>query len=212
MTDARLVALSLVTLAAALAAACGPQRVSGPTVPVRETVALLADSESGVVGRATVSNPSGSVNLTAEREATTVVTNRAPAPPRILSAAEVTQMFGSALSALPAPPRHFTLYFKFNADDLTDESRAMLPDILTTVKENAVPDVIVVGHTDTTGTTTANFELGMKRAIAVRDLLVQAGLESAAIAITSHGEGELLIQTADEAPEPRNRRVEISVR
>ena len=211
MTDARLVTL-LVTLAAAVAATCGPRHAAGPANPVRETIALLPDSDSGVVGRATVSNPSGSVNLTGAREATTVVTNRVPSTPRTLSEAEVSKMFGSALSALPAPPRHFTLYFKFNADELTDESRAMLPDILATVKQNAVPDVSVVGHTDTTGTTTANFELGMKRATAVRDLLVQAGLETAAIATTSHGESELLIPTADDVAEPRNRRVEISVR
>jgi outer membrane protein OmpA-like peptidoglycan-associated protein len=212
MKDETRIAVALVTLAAALASGCSLHRVFGRAHRVHETIVLLADSESGVVGRADVSNPSGSVELAAEREATDVVTQKSPGAVRTLSDADVARMFGGALSALPVAPRHFTLYFKFDTDELTDESRAMLPDILTAVKEHSVPDVIVVGHTDTSGTPAANFELGMKRATAVRDLLVQAGLASTAVEATSHGEGDLLIQTPDETPEQRNRRVEISVR
>jgi len=195
-----------------LASACGPQRVAGPSRPVRETIVLLPDADTGVVGRANVSNAAGSVDLSAQREATDVASQKAPGQVHTLNEADVSRLFGGALSALPAAPRHFTLYFKFDTDELTDESRAMLPDILSVVKQHSVPDVIVVGHTDTSGTPAANFELGMKRSTAVRDLLVQAGLESSAIAVTSHGEGDLLIKTPDETPEPRNRRVEISVR
>jgi outer membrane protein OmpA-like peptidoglycan-associated protein len=32
------------------------------------------------------------------------------------------------------------------------------------------------------------------------------------IEVASHGEGDLLVHTPDETPEPRNRRVDISVR
>ena len=46
----------------------------------------------------------------------------------------------------------------------------------------------------------------------VRALLVDAGLAASTIEVTSHGEGDLLIRTLDETPEPRNRRVEISVK
>jgi len=46
----------------------------------------------------------------------------------------------------------------------------------------------------------------------VRALLVAAGLDAALIDVTSHGESELQVQTADGTLEPRNRRVEISVR
>jgi outer membrane protein OmpA-like peptidoglycan-associated protein len=46
----------------------------------------------------------------------------------------------------------------------------------------------------------------------VRGLLVDAGLDAAVIDIASHGESELQVQTADGTREPRNRRVEISVR
>ena len=75
-----------------------------------------------------------------------------------------------------------------------------------------LPDLVIVGHTDTTGTPAANFDLGRERASMVRDLLVNAGLDAAVIDIASHGESELQVQTADETFEPRNRRAEMSVR
>ena len=43
-------------------------------------------------------------------------------------------------------------------------------------------------------------------------LFREAGLDPAFIELISHGEEELLVPTADEVAEPRNRRVEIAVR
>ena len=57
-----------------------------------------------------------------------------------------------------------------------------------------------------------NFELGLRRANAIRSRLVDAGVDPSLIEVTSHGEADLLVQTADEVPESRNRRVEIAVR
>jgi outer membrane protein OmpA-like peptidoglycan-associated protein len=48
--------------------------------------------------------------------------------------------------------------------------------------------------------------------MAIRSLLVDAGVAAALIEATSHGETDLLIKTADEVFEPRNRRVEVTVR
>ena len=43
------------------------------------------------------------------------------------------------------------LQFKFESDTLTDASAALVPEILAAVKTLAVPEVVVVGHTDTMG-------------------------------------------------------------
>ena len=129
-----------------------------------------------------------------------------------LSKGDVKTIFGDALAALPPSPRRFTLFFRFESDELTDESRALVPEILKTVKAHAVPDVVIVGHTDTMGTPQANFELGLKRAMMVKSLLVDAGLDAATLDVTSHGELDLLVKTRDETAEPRNRRVDIAVR
>ena len=129
-----------------------------------------------------------------------------------MSEADVTRLFGAALAALPPAPRHFTLHFQFESDALTGESTALVPEIHLTVKGLSVPEVIVVGHTDTMGDRRANLALGLKRAISVRDILVEAGLPESTIEVTSHGEADLLVKTPQNTPERRNRRVEITVR
>ena len=204
--------------AALLAAACASARApltpaAGAAEPGQAAlVVLLPDPETGVVGRAGVSNAHGAVDLDMPREYTRVTSTAAPSSPAILSEDEVQQAFGLALEGMPPAPEHFTLYFKFESEELTDESRRMLQDVLTAVKTRPVPDVIAVGHTDTTGQPRANVQLGLRRAIAVRTLLVTAGLTRKAIDVASHGEAELLVQTPDGVFEPRNRRVEITVR
>ena len=178
----------------------------------RTMAALLPDPESGVVGRATVSSLNGSVEL-AEARASTVVNGRAaPTPVKTLTEADARELFGDALSALPKAPEHFVLNFQFDSDELTPESKALLPQVLNAVKGHPVPEVQVIGHTDTVGTSASNITLGMKRAEMIRKQLVDIGLDPTLIEIVSHGEADLVVQTADEVPEPRNRRVEITVR
>jgi outer membrane protein OmpA-like peptidoglycan-associated protein len=213
MPSARRLASVPATLAASLALACGPQRVPAPSSPPQEQVMIvLLDAETGAVGRAVVSNPSGSTSLETARSVSTVTPGQAPSAASTLSEADIIRLFGDTLSALPPAPRHFTLNFRFESDELTPESRALLPQIVSAVKERPAPDVVVVGHTDRMGTPQANVALGLKRATAVRNLLVSAGLTASTIEATSHGEADPLIETPDETAEPRNRRVEIAVR
>ena len=211
MNSTRPLAVLLAPLAVTLTIACAPKRIAAPTHPEEALIVLLQDSDTASTGRASVRNRLGSAELAAERDAALVRANRSP---RVgtLSEPDVTQIFGDALSALPPVPRHFTLYFLFESDELTDESRALLPEIQNLVKERSIPEVVVVGHTDTMGTPQANYELGLKRATTVRDLLVAAGFDGSTIDVTSHGEGDPMVKTPDETPEPRNRRVEITVR
>lgn len=200
-------------LAAALEVACGGKHAA-PAQPATggTLVVLLPDSDTGVTGRAFLTNKSGTTDLNAARDSSSATRSSAPTAVTTMSEEEVQRLFGDALSALPPPPVHFTLYFKFESDELTDESRALLPQILNTVKDRSIPEVLVVGHTDTMGTPRANIELGLTRANAVQNMLVQVGLDPSTVEVRSHGETDLLVKTPDETAEPRNRRVEISVR
>src|SRR5580765_1192882 len=211
MRHARAVTILAALLAANLTTACASKTIDQPSRPGQALVVLLPDADGGA-GRAGVANPKGAVELDAVRESTQVVATKKPGSVRTMSDSEVQRIFGGALSALPPPPKHFVLYFQFDSEALTDESRNLFPEILRTVREHSVPDVVVVGHTDTMGTLAANAELGMRRATMVRNMLIDAGLDATTIEVTSHGEGDLLVVTADETPEPRNRRVEISVK
>ncbi|NOT28046.1 MAG: OmpA family protein [Acidobacteria bacterium] len=191
--------------------ACAKLAREEPQRPRQDLAALLSDAD-GSVGRARVSNTMGSVDLTEAGAATRISADQPPSPVVILSEADLQREFGDALAALPPVPQTFTLYFQFESDDLTPESKALLGRTLQAVKGRPVPDVLVVGHTDTTGAPGPNFQLALRRANAVRTLLLTAGLPDNAVAVASHGESQPLVPTPDDTYEPQNRRVLITVR
>jgi OOP family OmpA-OmpF porin len=160
-----------------------------------------------------VSNGAGTVELSTARASTVVLGKRtAPAAPVSLNDDDANRLFSGVLASLPPAPQHFIVNFEFDSDEPTAESRAMLPQILAVVKGRPFPEVLVIGHTDTVGTRASNITLGMRRAELIRKMLIETGLETMLIEIASHGEADLLVPTGDEVPEPRNRRVEITVR
>ena len=199
-------------LAWLVSAGCGPKRVVTTPDPSRVDVVLLADAENTKSSSVNVTAPSGSVSLTAPNETTSVVGNRPPTAPVKKDEGEIRREYGAVLAELPEAPRHFNLYFRVDTSDLTDESRAILPDVMSAVAARKVPEVTVLGHTDTTGTAPSNYQLGLQRAQTVRDLLLKAGLDASMIEVSSHGEADLLQSTPDNTAEPRNRRVEITIR
>jgi outer membrane protein OmpA-like peptidoglycan-associated protein len=212
MSHRRRIALLAATFAGFLSA-CGPQQVRTPGPdPKSATLVVLLPDADGTTGRATASNKLASAELVAARESTLVALNLPPSKVTLMSEADLQQQFGALLASLPPPAQHFILNFRFESDELTPESRALVPDILRAVKERPAPEVMVTGHTDTTGTPATNFDLGLKRATTVRALLAEAGLDLSSVEITSHGEAALLVKTADDTYEPRNRRVEITIR
>jgi outer membrane protein OmpA-like peptidoglycan-associated protein len=99
-----------------------------------------------------------------------------------------------------------------DAAELTGESRAKLPQVLRIIRERAPVDISVVGHTDTVGDKSYNYQLSFKRAQAVAALLSSEGVDPSILDIASHGKDNPLIPTGDQVPEPRNRRVEVTVR
>ncbi|MBP2683752.1 MAG: OmpA/MotB domain protein [Deltaproteobacteria bacterium] len=129
-----------------------------------------------------------------------------------MSGQEVQAIAGPALAALPKPPARFILYFYHDSVELTTKSEALLQKVLVTIRDRAPVDVSVVGHTDTVGKKEYNYDLSMKRARAVASILLANGVDPSVLDITSHGKDNPLVPTGDQVPEPRNRRVEITVR
>jgi outer membrane protein OmpA-like peptidoglycan-associated protein len=129
-----------------------------------------------------------------------------------LSRAEVDRTFGAALRSLPARPATFVLHFVLGTDELTDTSKEELNKVLAALRERPMPDVLVVGHTDTVGDETSNDRLSAQRAERVKGYLVGIGIPADRIGTAGRGQRELLIPSGDNVDEPRNRRVEIIVR
>jgi outer membrane protein OmpA-like peptidoglycan-associated protein len=129
-----------------------------------------------------------------------------------LSPDEVRAAFGPTLDALPPPPATFTLYFLEGRDEITPESRGELDKVIREIKSRPLPDIVVIGHTDTVGNADFNDKLSYARAERARDLLVSMGLPAERIVVAGRGKRELLVATDENVSEARNRRVEINVR
>lgn len=197
----------VVFFVSAVLAAC-----SAPQAPPQSVFVLMPD-DSGTVGSITVSNPQGSQTLGEAWQATAVADPAAsPAAPTILSADEVKARFHDALAVQPEPVRRFILYFQKGSKALTEESQALIPEVIATIRERRSVDTSVVGHTDTVGSNEANMRLSQERAAIIATILTDAGIDPTMLETSSHGERNLLVSTDDEVSEPRNRRVEITVR
>ena len=129
-----------------------------------------------------------------------------------LSPDEVKREFGGTLEALPGRPASFTLYFLEGKDELTPASRVELEKVFAELKRRPAPDIVVIGHTDTVGNLAFNDKLSLARAQRLREMMIELGIPSERIQAAGRGKRELLVATDDNTPEPRNRRVEISVR
>ena len=125
---------------------------------------------------------------------------------------EVQALFGPALAAQPSRPIRFTVQFVESKDELTEDSKAAVAAIFAEIAKRPVPDVLVVGHTDSVGSDQYNDALSRQRADVIRAGLIQNGIAPENILAVGRGKRELLVPTADGVAEPRNRRVEIVVR
>ena len=129
-----------------------------------------------------------------------------------LDEAQIREIFGPTIEALPGTPASFTLYFLEGKDELTDESKAQLENVFAELKRRPLPDIVVIGHTDSVGSLEFNDQLSRARADRMREMLIQMGLPADRIQAAGRGKREPLIPTDDNVSEPRNRRVEINVR
>lgn len=173
---------------------------------------ILLPSDDGRPSAIVVATKTGEQVLDRPYQMTSVTDgNAAPAPPTGVSPEEISHRYGTLLAGLPSPPEHFILYF-VNESTLTPDSQALLPDILRAVRTRHSTDISIIGHTDTSGSADYNYRLSRARAEEVATMLVAAGVTRETIQVDSHGEANLLIPTPDNTTEPRNRRVEVTVR
>ena len=193
-----------------LAAACATPSKSPP--PASRDIIVLLPDDQGKTGAIVVSSAGVERHLDRPGQSVTVEAGSPPGLPTAMPGQEVHAIAGPALAALPKPPARFILYFLHDSVTLTAESRALLQNVLVTIRDRAPVDVSVVGHTDTVGKKEYNYVLSMKRAKAVASILLGKGIEPSVLEITSHGKDNPLVPTGDQVPEPRNRRVEITVR
>jgi outer membrane protein OmpA-like peptidoglycan-associated protein len=176
----------------------------------RQSLFVVLPNPDGSSGAVTIEDGQKSVLLD-QPYAAGEVRGGVAAPVKV-DQAQVQQIFGNALAAQPILPSHFVLYFEKDSDTLTPESQRQYQAVFADIRRRPVYEVEVIGHTDTLGSPPHNQQLSMSRAEMIRDRLVHDGISPKSISVAGRGQLDLAVKTADQVAEPKNRRVEITVR
>jgi len=100
------------------------------------------------------------------------------------------------------------IYFAFDSNELTQESRQVLTEKAELLKANPGLNLLIEGHCDERGTNEYNLALGERRARAAYEFLVLMGVDSSKMSIISYGEEYPAVQGANEEAWSKNRRDE----
>ena len=103
------------------------------------------------------------------------------------------------------------MYFPFDKYILTPEAQAVVASAADYAKSGTPTSVVVVGHTDTSGSAAYNMRLSERRAKAVADAMVGLGVAQSTLAVDWKGKTDLAVQTPDGVKEPLNRRSTIDI-
>ena len=95
--------------------------------------------------------------------------------------------------------------------DIKPNMRPVLDRLASTLQQNPVTTVQIVGHTDSTGTDAINDPLSVNRAAAVRTYLSERGVAANRISIDGRGAHEPVADNATTAGRAQNRRVEVFI-
>ena len=198
--------LMLVTCALLLTACANP-----PPKPVVNELVVLLPQADGKTGAVVVAQGTREAVIDSAYASARSGPNAAPQAGRE-SAEDVRREFAATLDAMPPAAVSFTVYFLTGRDEFTEESKGEIKRMLDAMATRPSPEVTVIGHTDRVGNDRDNDRLSLQRAERVKVMLVERGVRAGSIIAAGRGERELLVPTADNVDEPRNRRVEISVR
>jgi peptidoglycan-associated lipoprotein len=185
--------------------------VSGCAGPKSYVVLLPKDGK--VSGEVTVTNAKGSQVLNRSWQKTEIAgADTRPGTPVQLDQKGAPSELSKVLATLPSQPTRFLLFFRLDSTELMPDSRLLLPEIVKSLQQRHPAQLSIVGHTDTVASESYNLQLGRLRAEAVLALLKSLGANPVLVDTVSKGKSEPLVRTPDQTLEPRNRRVEVTVR
>ena len=102
------------------------------------------------------------------------------------------------------------IFFDYDKDELKPEvTQFILPEVITEMIERPSLRILIEGHADEDGSEKYNLGLSMRRAKAVADFLINAGISANRIDIQALGKSAPVIKESDEDAKARNRRAVI---
>jgi outer membrane protein OmpA-like peptidoglycan-associated protein len=103
------------------------------------------------------------------------------------------------------------LLFDFDSDVVKGAAASNLTDLANSLKKYPDSDVLIVGHTDATGTDSYNWTLSERRASAARSYLTSQGVDPSRVRTSGRGESEPVASNDSAAGQAENRRVEVAI-
>lgn len=101
--------------------------------------------------------------------------------------------------------------FEYNKATLKKNAYRTLDKVIKIVKTQKEKEILIGGHTDSTGSDDFNLKLSKKRAEAVYKYFIRKGINKSKMETKGHGEKEPIAENITEKGRARNRRVEITI-
>ena len=93
--------------------------------------------------------------------------------------------------------KNVKVYFDYDKSDLRGDTLDALSKALYTLEHNEKADILITGNCDIRGSEKYNEKLGEKRALAVRDYVIQQGLPEDRVKILTRGKLDAMAPTND---------------
>jgi outer membrane protein OmpA-like peptidoglycan-associated protein len=103
------------------------------------------------------------------------------------------------------------LLYDFDSDRIRTESASNLRNLANSLGKYPNTDLLIVGHTDATGTDSYNQGLSERRAAAAANYLRTQGVAGDRLRTSGRGETEPIASNDTEAGQQANRRVEVAI-
>ncbi|MBA2689185.1 MAG: OmpA family protein [Burkholderiales bacterium] len=101
--------------------------------------------------------------------------------------------------------------FDTDRADIKPAFRSTLDKVASVLNENTATNIMIVGHTDSTGTSNHNQALSFNRANSTRTYLASRSVGAGRMAVDGRGESQPIASNDTSDGKARNRRVEIAI-
>lgn len=103
------------------------------------------------------------------------------------------------------------ILFPFDSETLLPAGRSNLQDLARSLQNYPGTEVLIVGHTDATGSDSYNMALSQRRAESAASYLAAQGISRSRIRTQGRGEVEPIASNDSESGRQQNRRVEVAI-
>lgn len=103
------------------------------------------------------------------------------------------------------------ILFDINKSDLKVAAKSNIENLSASLKKNPETNILIIGHTDNTGSDALNMNLSLKRAASVKSYAVINGVDAARLSTEGKGKNEPISDNSTAEGRTLNRRVEIVI-